>query len=189
MPDLDMFGGGEFDATQVDPSAPRTTLPPGDYLAWIVKSEMKDTANGGGKYLSLEYDILEGEYKGSKFWDNLNLVNSGPKAQQVMEIARATLSAICHATGQMRVKRSEDLHTKPLIAVLSVEEDSRDANKPAAERRTQNRVKGYKAANTNGQTFQPPAQRQPPANGGYQQQPSAPPQGAGPAGGNMPWKR
>lgn len=129
-----------FDATGVAPAAPLELLPPGRYSAQIVNSEMRPTRAGNGQYLWLELDVLEGPHRGRKLWDQLNLVNPNP---QTVEIAQRTLSAICHAVGQMQVSDSEALHFRPLQITVAVEVDSRDKHKPPHEQGKQNRVKGY----------------------------------------------
>lgn len=170
--------GGTFDASQVEPSAPRELLPPGTYAAQIVKSDMIDTSTGG-QMLKLELDILDGPAKGRKMWDNLNLVNRNPTA---VEIAQRTLSAICHAIGRLQVADSDELHFKPLVITVAVEPDSRDkhldANDPA--RRYQNAVKGYaKASGTAA-----PAARSAPT-----QQAAPPPRPAAAPAASAPWRR
>ena len=89
-----------FDATSVEPTTAYELLPAGKYRAQIVESEMRVTKNGMGQFLWLMLDILEGEHKGRKIFDQLNLVNPNPTT---VEIAQRTLSAICHATGKMQV--------------------------------------------------------------------------------------
>jgi hypothetical protein len=129
-----------FDASTVEPAAPRELLPPGRYTAQIVQSEMRPTKAGDGQMLWLELDVLDGPYQGRKLWDQLNLVN---RNQQAVEIAQRTLSAICHAVGQIQVSDSEQLHFRSMEITLAVEADSRDKHLPAAEQRKQNKVKGY----------------------------------------------
>lgn len=143
MANISAAFGGTFDASQVEPSAPRELLPPGTYTAQIVKSDMVDTSTGG-QMLKLELDIIDGPAKGRKLWDNLNLVNRNPTA---VEIAQRTLSAICHAIGRLQVADSDELHFKPLTITVAVEPDSRDKHLAADDpaRRYQNAVKGYAA--------------------------------------------
>ncbi len=143
----------QFDASAVEPATPFELLPPGKYVAQIVQSEMRATKAGNGQYLWLELDVVEGPYQGRKVWDNLNLVNA---SQQTMEIAQRTLSAICHAVGQLQVTDSEQLHFRPMQVTLAVEVDSRDRLKPVEEQRRQNKVKGYAAS-----AGMPPAARAP----------------------------
>ena len=64
-----------FDARAVEPIAEFEPIPAGKYLTAISTSEMKDTKNGNGSYLELEFAVLEGQYKGRKLWARLNLKN------------------------------------------------------------------------------------------------------------------
>ena len=176
MANISAAFGGTFDASQVEPSAPRDLLPPGKYVAQIVKSDMVDTSTGG-QMLKLELDILEGPAKGRKLWDNLNLVNRNPTA---VEIAQRTLSAICHAIGRLQVADSDELHFRPLLVTVEVGPDSRDKDKPADQQRMQNMVKGYAAASG----VATPAQRPAPA-----QQAAPPPRQAAAPSGSAPWRR
>lgn len=126
--------GQEFDAEQVAPGGSFDPLPNGKYVAAIVESEWQKTKAGTGHMLRLTLEVLEGEYKGRKFWDNLNLDN--PNAQAV-EIAQRTLSAICHACGVLRVKDSSELHNIPMLVKVKVTQDG--------EYEPRNEVKGYAA--------------------------------------------
>ena len=99
-----------FDANNVEPSKGFDVLPAGQYTAIIESSELKPTQKGG-KYLSLAFQVISGEFQGRKLWNNLNIINDNPKA---VEIAKADLSAICRAVGVMTPKDSSELHNKPL---------------------------------------------------------------------------
>ena len=129
--------GYTFDASQVEPSAPRgEVIPAGEYVVQIVKSDMAPTKNGAGQKLDLELEVLEGPHAKRHLWDLLNLVNP---SQQAQEIAQRTLSSICHAVGVLNVSDSEQLHWRPMIAVVKVR--PADANYPA-----KNEIGGYKPA-------------------------------------------
>jgi len=172
--------GGTFDATQVEPASTYEALPPGNYKVQIVQSELMETKAGDGQYLWLEMDILDGPHQGRKLWDRLNLVNPNQTAQ---EIAQRQLSAICHATGQLSVQDSEDLHFKPLLARVKVKQ-----RKDTGE--NVNEINGYKPLDD--QQAAPAAgqpKSAPPAAG---QSKPAPAQGAQqpkPTGSLPPWKR
>ena len=100
-----------FDANQVDPSVALDPIPAGKYLAVVSDSEYKPTKNGGGKYLQLTFQIIDGEFKGRLVWARLNLEN---KSEMTVKIARGELSAICRAIGVMQPKDSVELHNVPL---------------------------------------------------------------------------
>lgn len=158
-----------------EPEAPReyALLPPGDYVVQIVESDIVPTKTGTGQMLKLTMDILDGDAKGRKLWDNLNLVNPNP---QTVEIAQRALSQITHAVGRIGAGNSEDLHFIPLIAVVKVDPAK---NGYAAS----NKVSGYKAAGSS--PARPAAHPQ-----AAPQRQAAPPPAAKPAAtAAPPWRR
>ena len=108
-----------------------TALPAGEYTAQIVKSDFKDTKAGTGKYLQLQFKIIEGpegvKAKGRVLFERLNLINPNPIA---VEIANKSLNSICVACGKAGVDDSDELHGIPMKITLKVEEAS--ANYPAS---------------------------------------------------------
>ncbi len=147
-----------FDATNVQPSAAPDPIPAGWYTCQITRSETKPTANGLGKYLELEFTVMDGPFTGRKVVDRLNIENQNAQAQ---EIAYATLSAICHATGIIQIQDSTALHNIPLSVKVTV--------KPATgQYDANNDIRGYKllsggAAQAGGQVMQNPAAQVNPA--------------------------
>lgn len=124
-----------FNAEDVPPQDNFDPIPAGWYPVVITDSEMKPTKAGTGEYLQLELTVLEGDHSGRKLWDRLNLDNPN---QTAVDIAQRTLSAICHAVGNLTPNDSAELHDIPLMAKVSV--------KPAADGfDPRNEVKGYKA--------------------------------------------
>ncbi len=122
-----------FDATSVEPSQPFEVIPAGKYPVHIVASDLKPTSNGAGQYIWLELDILDGEYKGRKIWDRLNVINPNPQA---VEIAQRALSALCHACGVMAFTDTEELHWKPILATVRV-------RPPKGDYAASNEIRGY----------------------------------------------
>ena len=106
-----------FDANTVEPTSSFDPLPAGKYLAAVTGTEMKPTKDGTGKYLNIEFTVLEGEHKGRKVWDRLCL--NHPNAQTV-RIARGNLSALCRAIGVMQPRDSVELHNIPLVITVRV---------------------------------------------------------------------
>ena len=125
-----------FDATQIEPNGKPDALPAGKYKCVAIESEFKDTKDGNGKYLQFVFEVVDGEYKGRRIWDRLNLVNHN---SQAVDIARGTLSAICHAVGVLQPKDSAQLHWIPLIVKVACREYNGNAT---------NEVKGYGKAGT-----------------------------------------
>ena len=104
-----------FNANEVEPSISFEAIPAGKYQAVIVDSDMKPNKSGTGEYLQLEFEIIEGEYKNRKLWTRLNLHN--PNADAV-RIARADLSAICHAVNVIQPRDTIQLHNLPLTITV-----------------------------------------------------------------------
>ena len=124
-----------FNAANVEPTSSYSPLPSGEYLVVAVASDMKPT-NAGGQYLELELEVLDGNFKGRKLWDRINLVNSNPKT---VEIAQRQLSSLCHATGVMTVTDSSQLHNYPVAATIKYRE-------PQNGYEASNEVRGYQKA-------------------------------------------
>lgn len=122
-----------FDANNVDPSVALDPIPAGKYIAVITETEMKPTKAGGGKYLQLTFQIVDGDHKGRLVWARLNLEN---KSEMTVKIARGELSAICRAVGVMAPKDSVELHNIPLEINVGVKK--RDDNGEFT-----NVIKGY----------------------------------------------
>lgn len=125
-----------FDAKTVAPSAAFDVLPAGWYNVRMTASEMKPTKDGAGSYLSLTLTVEDGQFKGRKIFDRLNLNNKNATA---VKIAYETLSAICHATGVIQLQDSSQLHGILMACKLKIE--------PAEGTYSEgNEVAGYKAA-------------------------------------------
>jgi len=167
MAQLNLATGQTFDATHVDPTPRFDPIPAGDYRVIITASEMKFTKDGSGQYLELTLEVQGGEFSGRKLFDRLNLNNSN---RQAVEIAQRQLSQICHAVGVLQVADSEQLHYKPLVAMVTV-------RPPREQYAASNEVKGYKAASGA------------PVNQQFQAARTAPAANPAPARAAAPWAR
>ena len=144
-----------FDANTVEPVETNfEPVPAGKYLV-VIRDSQDKISKKGHTYLSLEFEILDGQYRGRKLWANLNL--SHPDAD-VVKYARAELAEICKAVGVLKPADSVQLHNLPLVITVKVV-----ARKDTGE--LQNRIKGYarkEAANgqpQQAQTSTPPWRR------------------------------
>lgn len=123
-----------FNAENIAPSVSFEALPAGKYNVVITDSDAKTNRRGDGEYLQLEFEVIDGEYKGRKLWARLNINNPNPDA---VRMANADLSAICHAVGVLRPQDSVELHNLPLSVVV------RCRKTPEGE--IVNDIKGYEA--------------------------------------------
>lgn len=110
--------GGIYTADPDNVAGDYTPVPPGEYRVIIKDSERKETRNGMGAYYQLDLEIIEGEHKGRKLIERLNLENQN---QQAVDIAQRTLNAICVAVGKMSISDTAELHDIPMIAVVKVD--------------------------------------------------------------------
>lgn len=128
------FDASSFDMVTAAPSSGYTPLPSGEYPVHIVGSEMRATKSGTGHYIEFTLEVLDGEYAGRKLFDRLNIDNPN---QQAVAIARRVLAQICHAVGVLQLQDTEQLHHRPMVAIVQVE-PGRDGYGP------RNVVRGYK---------------------------------------------
>lgn len=126
-----------FDASKIAPTTSFAPIPAGQYLSHITESDLVATKDGTGQMLKLTFEILDGQFKGRKIWNNLNVQNQN---QDTMKYALSDLSAICHATGNIQLQDSAALHFKPLKIKVVIGEA-----KNGYEAR--NNIKGYESAN------------------------------------------
>lgn len=109
-----------FDANTVKPRTGFDPVPNGDYRAMIVESAVKDTKDKQGKYIQLNWQILDGDYKGKIVFDRLNVQNPSETAQK---IGQEQLSAVCHATGVLKLSSTAQLHNIPVMIKVRVKEE------------------------------------------------------------------
>jgi hypothetical protein len=171
-----------FDANEVEPLGSFEPLPVGEYVVVIESTEMKDASTGRGQYLQLVYNVIDGDFKGRKLFDRLNLVNESTQAQ---EIAQRALSSICRAVSVMHPQNSEELHDKPFIVKVAI--------RPAkGEYQASNVVREYKPLETECAPAAAPAAKKSPVMGkpaAKKEEAAAPAAAAAPAKGKKPWEK
>lgn len=139
-----------FNATQVQPQASFDPIPAGKYICQIIESEIKPTKNNTGQMLQLTWEVLDGEFKGRKIFERLNISNQNKVAEQ---IAQSALSAICHACGVLQLQDSSQLHNKPMRVRVTIRKS--EGYEPS------NEIKGYEAvAGTSAPAFSAPSFQQ-----------------------------
>lgn len=138
-----------FDATTVAPQASFSVLPAGKYIAQVVSSDVKTNKSNTGQYLSLQLEVLDGEFKGRRVFSNITISHTNDQAQQ---IGQGQLSSLCRAVGVMQLTDTSQLHGRPLKIDVKIRQDAQYGD--------QNDVKGYEAASG----AAPSAQAQPSAN-------------------------
>ena len=144
-----------LDLSNVAPTPP--PLPPGEYLAFVDKSDANVTKNGKGHIVKLEFQILAGEQKGRRFFDNIIVAHESKQAE---EIGLARLRSLCDALGiAPKIRDTAVLQNRKVLVKLGKSKDG------------STEVKGYES----------PKEGEPAAEGAEQ------PATASPNGGSAPW--
>ena len=114
-----------------DNSAPEfTLLPKGYYKVVALKEELKETKDGNGKYISIEFEVLDNK---RKLWESYNIVNSNAVT---VKIATEQLESFAWAVKITTLKTSEELLYKEFNAYIDI-----DAGKNGYA--SKNKIKGY----------------------------------------------
>lgn len=86
-----------FNAAEVELKSNFEPVPPGTYQVMIIGAEVKNTKAGSGKYLALEYTLINNaEHDGRKIFDRIVFEHSNPT---VVRIGREQLKKLCVAVG------------------------------------------------------------------------------------------
>jgi hypothetical protein len=127
-----------YNQDEFEPLGSFEPMPVGDYVVVIESSEKKKATTGDNNYyLQFVYNVIDGDFKGRKVFDRLNVENESDQAQT---IAKRALTSICIAVGAHHPRNTEELHDKPFMVNLGI--------RPAkGEYGPSNVVKGYKMAN------------------------------------------
>lgn len=124
----------QFDASTVEPQKPidNSPIPAGTYTAHVIESDVKPLNSGNGTGLKLTFEILEGPFAKRRVWSNLNVQHNNPEAQR---IGQQQLSALCHATGVIRMTDTNQLHGLRVKIRVAIKKDDTYGDR--------NEVKGF----------------------------------------------
>lgn len=111
----------QFDVSTIDPYVGGgEPLPTGTYPMAISAMEcVPNTKAETGHNLKMTYTVIEGEFKGRKVFENLNLWHK--TSSQAVEIAWKHLSSIGRAVGVMQGNDLTVLANKPMLVDISLE--------------------------------------------------------------------
>ena len=142
-----------FDASTVAPQAVIGPIPAGTYLAHCTESDVGPLKSGNGTGLKMTFEILDGQYKGRKVWENLNIQHTNEDTQR---IAQSQLSALCHAVNVIKLEDTAALHFKPVKIKVVVREAQ-------GQYQASNNIKGYESAGGATPAFAPASEAAPAA--------------------------
>lgn len=106
-------------------------LPAGWYTATITGAELRETKAGTGNYIAVRYDITGPTHQGRVVWQNLNIRNPNPKAE---EIGHQQLGDLMRATGVGKITDTDQLIGGSCQIKLSIRKDDQygDSNEVKA---------------------------------------------------------
>ena len=110
-----------FNAANVAPATRPGPIPKGTYLAHVIESDLQPLKSGNGEALKLVFEVIDGDYKGRKVIERLNIVHTNAQAQN---IAQSQLSALCHAIQVIELRDSAMLHYKPVRISVTIREQA-----------------------------------------------------------------
>lgn len=117
--DLSSFGDDFTQYERTVGTGSSSPLPIGFYAGIITRADMKDTKDGSGKYLEVEFDITSPpEHGNRKFWDKFNLVN---RNNVTVKIAKEQLGDLLKALGFNYSPNTEELIGKEVCMYLGIE--------------------------------------------------------------------
>jgi uncharacterized protein DUF669 len=110
-----------FDPSQYEGTTDLVPIPPGWQSAQIVEASCKEALNNSSStYVLAVFEVIEGEHKGRKIFQNVTLTN---QSQQAVEIGQRLLTDICNALNIGPLKNLEVLQYKPMKVRVGIKRD------------------------------------------------------------------
>lgn len=110
-----------FNAAEVAPQTAMDVMPAGDYLAQISEVEYGENKQRTGEVLSLVAVVIEpAQFRGRKIFDNITVQHQNSEAAR---IGQSQLSGLCHATGQIVLRDTNQLLQRTACIRLKIEVD------------------------------------------------------------------
>ena len=106
------MGNLDFNADEHDDPISFDVMPDNTVIDVEIEStEQKPNKKGDGAYLEIVFLATDGEHKGRKLWERLNLwtERDDDKAKKMIAMANSSLGAICRGVGKLQVSDHEEL--------------------------------------------------------------------------------
>jgi len=98
--------GQTFNKENLPESSGFDPIPAGWYQASVSGAELKDTKDGEGQYIAVQYAILAPTHQGRVVFANINIRNKSAKAQ---EIGLSNLNGLMRSIGLTSISDSDQL--------------------------------------------------------------------------------
>lgn len=111
--------GGVFDAAAPENQSPSSVVPAGEYEVIAIASEVKNTNDGSGRFLNMQFQITKGEFQNRRIFHRFNLWLAADK-EKAIAIAKGQFSEFCRAVGVLTPSDSSELHNKSCLIRVNV---------------------------------------------------------------------
>ena len=110
-----------FDPSSHEGTGAPPPIPIGWHSAQIIESAVRDASTGNGTYLLAVFEVLEGEHRGRKIFQNVTLQNS---SQQAVDIGTRLLTDIFTSVGHTGPTRDiRVMLFKPVMVRVGIKRD------------------------------------------------------------------
>jgi len=173
-----------FDPSQYEGTADFVPIRPSWQSAQIVEVSRKEAQNNSSStYILAVFEIIEGEHKGRKIFQNITLTNQN---QQAVEIGQRLLTDICNALKIGSLKNLEVLQYKPMKVRVGIKRD-KDGVYPDRNQISQVRPYDFVPKQRGGGSTSVTAPLPQPASSGSAT--TSPPSAPATLGGSAPWRQ
>jgi len=137
----------DFDTTGQEElrSGSSQKLPAGEYTAKIMKSELVPNSKKTGTIFKFEFEIMGGDYSGTRLPYNVNWEN--PNATAVA-IGKAAMTSIIKACGKVKCGDTMELHGIPLTIDVTLEDNEFIGREGNTIKTKRNEIKNFHVLKT-----------------------------------------
>lgn len=91
------------------------SVPAGEHLCTIEKTEVRETHDGTGEYIKVVFRIIGESYRGMKIFQNFNIKN---RNEEAVKIGLKNLSRLCATLGLEGFKDTDEMVGKQTVVKL-----------------------------------------------------------------------
>lgn len=117
--------GNYYNPNDVQANEGFDKLPPGEYPAIATEGAVIDTKDRTGLMVKFKFQIIEGPMKDRTLFNNYNIKNKNPTAEQ---IGRGQLKHFATVCGKPNATDAAELLNIPVVLVVGVQKNNPDYN-------------------------------------------------------------
>lgn len=113
----------------VAPKREYAPVPQGKYTVSIRNTEVRENSKKTGHFIKFEFEIVDGEHKGRRFWEHYNVDNPNPITEERASESMSTIHALCGLPGSWSDTDSDDYIGHVIPAFVTTDKNDRDPTK------------------------------------------------------------